>query len=215
MRRSRRRRQLLARENVTIFEGTIRHGNLLARVDVLRKRGNVVELIEVKSKSFDPTKRRQEFPRQEDGELRPEWAAYLQDVAFQTYVFRKAYPGLEVRPFLLLVDPTVPLRHRRARDGDSGDAGCGQSRGGDGRSGVGRHGDQAAAAEAARRRGVGRRDPERHRRGRRTARSSSPSSWSGWLRSWPRADARSRSVGRAVQEVRVLLRAGGAQRDGS
>ena len=32
--------ELLARENVTIFEGTIRHGNLLARVDVLRKRGN-------------------------------------------------------------------------------------------------------------------------------------------------------------------------------
>ena len=46
---------LLERENVTIFEGTIRHGNLLARVDVLRKRGNVVELIEVKAKSWDPS----------------------------------------------------------------------------------------------------------------------------------------------------------------
>jgi hypothetical protein len=97
---------LLARDNVTIFEGTIRHGNLLARVDVLRKRGNVVELIEVKSKSFDPTKPSKSFLKN-DGDLRPEWAAYLQDVAFQTYVFRKAYPALEVKPFLFLVDPTV------------------------------------------------------------------------------------------------------------
>ena len=34
------------------------------------------------------------------------WLPYLQDVAFQTWVCRQAYPGLEVRPFLLLVDPT-------------------------------------------------------------------------------------------------------------
>jgi hypothetical protein len=98
--------ELLARENVTIFEGTIRHGNLLARVDVLRKRGQLVELIEVKAKSFDPTKPSKSFLRQ-DGELRSDWAAYLQDAAFQTYVFRQSYPGLEVRPFLLLVDSRV------------------------------------------------------------------------------------------------------------
>ena len=48
--------ELLERENVTIFEGTIRHDNLLARVDVLRKRGKVVELIEVKAKSWDPAR---------------------------------------------------------------------------------------------------------------------------------------------------------------
>lgn len=96
---------LLERGNVTIFEGTIRHGNLLARVDVLRKRGNVVELIEVKSKSFDPADDKNSFLLKKGG-LRTGWKPYLRDVAFQTYVLRLAYPGLEVRPFLLLVDPT-------------------------------------------------------------------------------------------------------------
>jgi hypothetical protein len=98
--------ELLERENVTIFEGTIRHGNLLARVDVLRKRGNVVELIEVKSKSFDPDKEDHSF-RGKRGDIRLTWLAYLQDVAFQTYVLQQAYADLEVQPYLLLVDPTV------------------------------------------------------------------------------------------------------------
>lgn len=94
---------LLERENVTIFEGTIAHGNCLVRVDVLAKRGKVVELIEVKSKSFRTGKDRFRGSR---GGLLAEWRSYLQDVAFQAWVCRQAYPGLEVRPFLLLVDPT-------------------------------------------------------------------------------------------------------------
>mgnify|MGYP001198527791 CR=1 FL=1 len=97
--------RLLARENVTIFEGTIKHGNLLVRVDVLRKRGNVVELIEVKSKSFDPADDENSFLLKKGG-LRTGWKPYLRDVAFQTYVLRLAHPVFEVRPFLLLVDPT-------------------------------------------------------------------------------------------------------------
>lgn len=96
---------LLARENVTIFEGTIKHGNLLVRVDVLRKRDNVVDLIEVKSKSFNRNREDHSF-RGKRGGIRSTWLPYLQDVAFQTWVCRQAYPGLEVRPFLLLVDPT-------------------------------------------------------------------------------------------------------------
>ncbi len=99
--------ELLERENVTVFEGTIRHGNLLARVDVLAKRGNVVELIEVKSKSFDPNRDDHSF-RGKRGDIRSGWLPYLQDVAFQTHVLRQAYRAFEVRPCLLLVDPTVP-----------------------------------------------------------------------------------------------------------
>jgi hypothetical protein len=98
--------ELLERENVTIFEGTIRHGNLLVRVDVLKKRGKVVELIEVKSKSLDPTNEDKGFRGKRGGILGP-WRPYLRDVAFQTYVARLAYPGLEFRPHLLLVDPSV------------------------------------------------------------------------------------------------------------
>jgi hypothetical protein len=93
----------LGRDQATIFEGTIRHGDMLVRVDVLRKRGNTVELIEVKSKSF---KTGLDSFRGKRGGFLKDWLPYLQDVAFQTWVFRQAWPELEVRPYLLLVDPT-------------------------------------------------------------------------------------------------------------
>ena len=44
---------LLSKENVTIFEPAIRFNSLFIRIDLLVKRGNDVELIEVKAKSFD------------------------------------------------------------------------------------------------------------------------------------------------------------------
>ena len=95
---------LLARENVTIFEGTIRHRNLLARVDVLRKRGNVVDLIEVKAKSWDPREDSLTGQTARSNPLDPGWEPYVYDVAFQELVLRLAYPDLEVQPWLLLVD---------------------------------------------------------------------------------------------------------------
>ena len=96
---------LLTRESVTIFEGTIRHENMLVRVDVLRKQGNILELIEVKSKSYNRNRQEHSF-RGKQGRIRSGWLPYLQDVAFQAWVCRQAYPGFEVRPLLLLVDPT-------------------------------------------------------------------------------------------------------------
>ena len=46
-----RTRELLGRENVTIFEAALEAQGLFVRVDILRKRGEHVELIEVKAKS--------------------------------------------------------------------------------------------------------------------------------------------------------------------
>jgi hypothetical protein len=42
----------LAQESIVIFEGAIQYGNFFARVDVMNKIGNTVELIEVKAKSY-------------------------------------------------------------------------------------------------------------------------------------------------------------------
>jgi hypothetical protein len=95
---------LLRRENVTIFEGTIRHGNLLARVDVLRKRGNVVELIEVKAKSWDRSEDSLTGQTPKANPLSPDWEEYVYDIAFQERVLRRSYPSFDVQPFLLLVD---------------------------------------------------------------------------------------------------------------
>lgn len=104
-------KQLLTQTDVTIFEGTIQYGDWVARVDVIRKRGKNVELIEVKSKSYDSTNGTAEEQWRgkppagnpsAPGAISTAMLPYLQDVAFQTMLFRSAYPELEVTPFLMM-----------------------------------------------------------------------------------------------------------------
>lgn len=115
-------RELLERPAVTLFEATVRAGNLLIRADILIKHQNAVRLIEVKSKGFDPTQPEDGF-RSKTG-LRAQWLPYLRDAAFQAYVLRRAYPTWEVSPALMLVDTgaactvdTLGTRIRAARQG--------------------------------------------------------------------------------------------------
>ena len=105
--------QLLQQENVTIFEGTVQYGDWMARIDVIVKRGNKVDLIEVKSKSFDSRLGKPEVqwrgspPKgnpKASGAINAKILPYLQDVAFQTMLFRKAFPELEVTPYLMMPD---------------------------------------------------------------------------------------------------------------
>lgn len=92
---------LLEQEDVAIFEAAIRYKNLFIRADVLRKQGNVFDLVEVKAKSFDNA---EEFRGKRSGKVSSGWKPYLMDVAFQDYVLRKAIPGAIVRPYLMLAD---------------------------------------------------------------------------------------------------------------
>lgn len=92
-------------DQVTLFEPTIRVDGFSVRVDVLRKRGSIVELIEVKSKSFDGSNA--EPFRGTRGGIMVDWKPYLYDVAFQALVFQKAFPGLTVKPCLLMPDKSM------------------------------------------------------------------------------------------------------------
>lgn len=94
--------RLLERDEVTLFEAAIRHGHLFARVDVLRKSGSQIELIEVKAKSFDSTKER--GFRGARGDIDSGMKPYLQDVAFQRHVLGLAYPQFRASSFLMLAD---------------------------------------------------------------------------------------------------------------
>src|SRR5437899_1854131 len=96
--------ELLQRENVTVFEATIRHENLLVRVDVLVKQGSRLDLIEVKSKSWDPAEDSLVGLKPRHNPITPEWEPYVYDVAFQERVLALAYPTLEIHPWLMLVD---------------------------------------------------------------------------------------------------------------
>jgi Domain of unknown function(DUF2779) len=95
----------LKRDQVTLFEPTVHVDNCLIRIDILVKRGLEVQLIEVKSKSFDATK--QAFLGKR-GAVTGDWRPYLFDVAFQCWVLRKAYPEWQITPYLMLLDSGAP-----------------------------------------------------------------------------------------------------------
>ena len=88
-------RELLKQDHVTLHEAAVQSGQKLVRIDILRKTGDVFELIEVKSKSFN-SEDEKNLDKIED--------EYKEDVAYQTMVLQECYPEADIRPFLLLPD---------------------------------------------------------------------------------------------------------------
>ncbi len=97
--------ELLQRDEVTIYEAALEAQGLFVRVDILRKRGQSIELIEVKAKSYDPEEDG-DF-RDNKGKLKSTFLPYLQDIAFQRHVAGMALPGCEIRCFLMLADKSA------------------------------------------------------------------------------------------------------------
>lgn len=93
----------LANDSVIVFEAALKARNLFVRVDILRKKGKQVDLVEVKAKSFDSTESNLFWNKKNKG-LVSRWEPYLLDIAFQTYVARLAYPDWEINPYLMLAD---------------------------------------------------------------------------------------------------------------
>jgi hypothetical protein len=94
--------ELLSHVNVVIFEGAFRYKNLFVRADIIEKKGNNINLLEVKSKSFDGTDYIAMLSKK--GFLNSDWKDYVYDVAFQKYVITQAYPDWNVHTFLMLAD---------------------------------------------------------------------------------------------------------------
>ncbi|MAW84511.1 MAG: hypothetical protein CL832_08990 [Crocinitomicaceae bacterium] len=90
--------ELLKRENVVIFEAAFCYKNLFVRVDIIEKKGDQINLIEVKAKSF------KKDDKTMDVKFSSKWKYYLFDVAFQKYVIEKAFPQFYVTPYLMLAD---------------------------------------------------------------------------------------------------------------
>jgi hypothetical protein len=95
-------KELLTRDNVIIFEAAFQYKNLFIRADILEKRGNTVNLLEVKSKSFDGSDYKTMLSKK--GFLDTAWTEYVYDVAFQKYVITNAYPDFGVHAYLMLAD---------------------------------------------------------------------------------------------------------------
>ena len=95
-------KKFLKKENVTLFEAAINFENYFVLVDILVKKGNTIELIEVKAKSFN-SEDKEEF-RNKKGGINSDMLPYLQDIAFQTFVAKKAFPEFEYTSHLMLSD---------------------------------------------------------------------------------------------------------------
>ena len=98
--------ELLALDEVVIFEPAIRFNNLFIRVDVLVKKGNHFELIEVKAKSYS-AKKHGDFHNKKGDKLDSKWKPYIFDVAFQKHVLKSTFPKSTVSSYLMLVDKSA------------------------------------------------------------------------------------------------------------
>jgi hypothetical protein len=95
----------LGKENVVIYEAAIAVDNLFIRADILIKKGDRLELYEVKSKSFDSSNKN--IFSNKDGTIPSNWQPYLYDVAFQKYVINRAFPQYSVSAYLIMADKTA------------------------------------------------------------------------------------------------------------
>ena len=100
--------KLLEKENVVIFEAAARYQDLFVRIDILIKEGNSFRLIEVKAKSYNSMKPEILGAR---GGISSSIRPYIEDVAFQSYVFRSANPKTTVKTFLMMPDKSVSVTH--------------------------------------------------------------------------------------------------------
>ena len=93
--------QLLKQDDVIIYEAAVNYQDFFVRVDILEKKGNRINLIEVKSKSFDGTSEEDFLGRHG---ISYSWRPYLYDVAFQKHVLTRAFPDWEISAYLMLTD---------------------------------------------------------------------------------------------------------------
>ncbi len=93
--------EYLAQDNVVLFEPAILFGDFFIRIDILVKKGNRFELIEVKAKLYDSLNPEIEGAR---GGIKSGMLAYIQDVAFQKWVLQQAFPSADITTFLMMPD---------------------------------------------------------------------------------------------------------------
>ena len=96
-----------ASPDAVVFEAAAIWGKFYARIDVLRREGNTLHLIEVKSSSInaeDPEDDAESPFLNTKGAVSSKWREYLLDVAFQARLLRKAFPTFRVKPWLCVVN---------------------------------------------------------------------------------------------------------------
>ncbi len=97
-------RALIEVGDCTIYEAAFLAGDLFIYADVVERRGDTLNVYEVKAKSIDPVS--DSFLTKKGDGILSTWQKYIFDIAFQKIVVRRAFPDLEVKAHLVLVDKT-------------------------------------------------------------------------------------------------------------
>lgn len=83
----------LQKDSCTIFEAAFKSGNKLGVIDILIKDGERIQLIEVKSKGYDPAKK-----------VESQWKELIPDIAFQKIIVEEIYPNHKIECYVLAPD---------------------------------------------------------------------------------------------------------------
>lgn len=90
-------RLLKSNDSIILHEAAIKSGQFLVRIDILKKEGTHLQVIEVKSKSFNGES-------EEDDSEKNNKIAYEEDALFQAMVLQDAYPDAKVEACLLMAN---------------------------------------------------------------------------------------------------------------
>jgi hypothetical protein len=95
----------LKQEDVIIYEAAIKIGHKFIRIDILEKKGRIIKVIEVKSKSCDGVEETQFFNK--SNKIKTGERPYLEDIAFQYLVCLEAFPEYNVIPYLMMPNKQI------------------------------------------------------------------------------------------------------------
>lgn len=103
-------------ENVVLFEPSIFVDNQLVRVDIFIKKGNDIEIIEVKSKSYNSDDLALSKVPNKKGKIKNYWLdvdfkPYLEDIAYQKKVVQDKFPQCNVKAYLMMPDKSKINQH--------------------------------------------------------------------------------------------------------
>ncbi len=103
-------------ENITLFEPAIYMDNQLVRVDIFIKKGKEIQIIEVKSKSYNSEALAQSKIPNKQGKVKNYWLEgefkpYLEDIAYQKKVVQEKFPECEVKAYLMMPDKSQKNEH--------------------------------------------------------------------------------------------------------
>ena len=99
--------KLFGTEKPVIAEAAFRFENLFIRADITTREQSVINIYEVKAKSWKDSKSFWKFNKQGERWLDKKWLPYLYDVAFQKYVVQNVFPDYEVKAHLIFADADV------------------------------------------------------------------------------------------------------------